>query len=184
MVLITAGWCSVAGEARAEVRGGSFELGAVVGVVPWDQKVGLEPCAWFGGFAGHRFDVLAERLHLGFTAGGEGCVGEQKISGARIDMILIDIAFTYGVKVLPWLMPYGLAGGGFLVADATPSGGGPTPRTLFQGGGGVTATIGKYLLVDVGVRMIVFENIQFGGLQGQTGTVASPLFYLKLGAQI
>ncbi len=70
------------------------------------------------------------------------------------------------------------------MADATPSGGRPTPRTLFQGGGGLAITLGPYLLLDVGVRLLVYENIQFGGVQGQAGTTASPLFSLQVGAQI
>ncbi len=170
--------------ASAEVRGGSFQLGAVAGVASFGDRLGLKPCPWFGGYAGHRFQPLAERLYLGFRAGWEGCVTAQRVTDARIDMILVDVAFTYGIRVTDWLMPYGLSGGGFLVADSTPSGGKPFPRTLFHGGGGVVATIGPYLEVDVGVRILVHENIQFGGVQGQVGTVASPLLFIQVGAQI
>lgn len=174
----------LAAPASAEVRGGSFQIGGVAGVASWGERLGLKPCVWFGGYAGHRFEPLAERLHLGFRAGWEGCVTSQRVTDARIDMILIDVGFTYGVRVTDWLMPYGISGGGFMIADATPSGGGPIPRTVFQGGGGVVATIGPYLEVDIGVRLLVHENIQFGGVQGQVGTIASPLVYLQVGAQI
>lgn len=170
--------------AAAELRGGAFELGGLGGVAVWDSDLVLQPCAFFGGYAGHRFDPLAERLHMGFRAGWEGCVTEQKFTGDRIDMIFVDIAFTYGVKLTDWLIAYGLSGGGFLVADSTPSGGRPFPRTVFQGGGGVAAVLGKYLMVDVSVRMLVFENIQFGGVVGATGTVASPIVALQLGGHI
>jgi hypothetical protein len=170
--------------AEAEIRGGSFELGALGGAVSWSPRLGLQDCAWFGGFAGHRFDPLADRLYLGFRAQWEGCVSRQKVTDQRVDMILVDIGFSYGVRVLPWLLPYGMSGGGFLVADSTPSGGGPTPRTVFQTGGGVSITIGPYLLLDLSVRLLIFENIQLGTIQGQFGTVASPLFGVGFGAQI
>jgi len=123
-------------------------------------------------------------LHLGFRAHWEGCITEQKVTDERVDMILVDIGFSYGVRVLPWLLPYGISGGGFLVADSTPSGGGSTPRTVFQTGGGVAITLGPYFLLDVSVRLLIFENIQFGTIQGQFGTVASPLFSIGIGAQI
>ena len=82
------------------------------------------------------------------------------------------------------MLPYGFSGGGFLIADSTPSGGDPTPRTVFQTGGGVAITLGPYLLLDIKVRLLVFENIQFGSIQGQFGSVVSPLFAIALGAQI
>ena len=170
--------------AAAEIRGGAFELGGLGGVAVWDSDLVLEPCAFFGGYAGHRFEPLAERLHMGFRAGWEGCVTQQKFTNDRIDMIFVDIAFAYGVKLTDWLIAYGLSGGGFLVADSTPSGGKPFPRTIFQGGGGIAATLGKYLMVDVSVRMLVFENIQFGGVVGATGTVASPIIALQVGGHI
>ncbi len=170
--------------ASAEVRGGAFEVGGLVGAAVWDQDLTLEPCAFFGGYAGHRFEPLAERLHMGFRAGWEGCVTHQKVTNDRIDMIFIDVAFTYGVKLTDWLIAYGLSGAGFLIADATPSGGRPFPRTVFQGGGGIAATLGKYLMIDVSVRMIVFENIQFGGVVGAAGTVASPVVGLQVGGHI
>lgn len=170
--------------ARAEVRGGSFEVGGLVGGVVWDRDLGLEPCPWFGGFAGHRFEPLAERLHMGFRAHWEGCIGEQKVTEARIDMILVDVAFTYGVRATDWLLLYGLSGAGFLIADSTPSGGRPFPRTVFQGGGGAAVVLGPYFLLDLSVRLLVFENIQFGGFGGTTGTTASPAFTLSIGAHI
>ncbi len=170
--------------ASAEIRGGSFEAGGIGGAAVWSSDLGLKPCGWFGGFAGHRFQPLAEKLYLGFRAHWEGCVTEQKVTDERVDMILVDVGFSYGVQVLPWLLPYGTSGGGFLVADSTPSGGGPTPRTVFQTGGGVAITIGPNLLLDVNVRIFVFENIQFGTIQGQFGSVVSPLFSVGLGAQI
>jgi hypothetical protein len=170
--------------ASAEVRGGAFEVGGLGGVAVWDSDLTLDPCAFFGGYAGHRFDPLAERLYMGFRAGWEGCVTQQKITQDRVDMIFIDVAFTYGVTITDWLIAYGLSGGGFLIADSTPSGGRPFPRTVFQGGGGIAATLGKYLMIDISVRMIVFENIQFGGIVGANGTVASPVIGLQIGGHI
>ncbi len=170
--------------AGAEIRGGAFEVGGIGGGVPWSNKLGLKPCGWFGGFAGHRFEPLAERLYLGFRANWEGCITDQQVTEDRIDMILIDVHFTYGVKATEWLLPYGTSGAGFLIADATPSGGGPTPRTVFQTGGGLLFSIGPHLIVDASVRLLIFENIQFGTIQGQFGTVVSPLFSLAVGAQI
>jgi hypothetical protein len=170
--------------ASAEVRGGAFEVGGLGGVAVWDADLVLEPCAFFGGYAGHRFDPLAERLYMGFRAGWEGCVTHQKFSGDRIDMIFVDVAFTYGAKLTDWLIAYGLSGAGFLVADSTPSGGKPFPRTVFQGGGGIAATLGRYLMIDLSVRMFVFENIQFGGFVGSAGTVASPIVALQVGGHI
>ncbi len=184
VLLLTLLICLLPTAAQAEFRGGSFEVGGLVGGAVWDRDLGLEPCAWFGGFAGHRFDPLAERLYMGFRAHWEGCVTEQKVTTDRIDMILVDIAFTYGVKVTDWLIVYGLSGGGFLIADSTPSGGRPFPRTVFQGGGGAAVTLGPYLMLDVAVRALVFENIQFGGFGGTTGTVASPAFTLSIGGHI
>ncbi|MCP4870854.1 MAG: outer membrane beta-barrel protein [Proteobacteria bacterium] len=173
-----------AAPASAEIRGGSFEAGGVGGAAVWSSDLGLKPCGWYGGFAGHRFQPLAERLHLGFRAAWEGCVTQQRVTDERVDMILVDVGFSYGVRVLPWMLPYGFSGGGFLIADSTPSGGDPTPRTVFQTGGGVAITLGPYLLLDIKVRLLVFENIQFGSIQGQFGSVVSPLFAIALGAQI
>jgi len=165
------------------IRGGAFEVGGTGGVAVWDAGLGLEPCAWFGGFAGHRFQPLADRFHFGFRAGWEGCVTDQKVTSDRVDMILIDIGFTYGIKPVDWLIVYGLTGGGFLIADTTPSGGKPFPRMAFQGGGGVAAAFG-YFYVDASVRVMAFENIQFGGFGGTTGTVGSPVITLSVGAHI
>jgi hypothetical protein len=171
-------------DAHAEIRGRSFQIGGVVGVVPWQNKVGLEPCGWFGATIGHRFAPLAERLHLGFRAGWEGCVAEQTFTGSRIDFILVDFGFTYGVKVADFLQPYGLAGAGFAVIDATPSGGGPHPRTVFQSGVGIQVTIGPYFMIDASIRLLIFENVQLGGFGGQAGGAVNPLFSIAIGAQI
>ena len=106
--------------AHAELRGGAFEIAGVGGVGTWGPKVGLKPCAWFGGMAGHRFPAQAERLHLGFRAGWEGCIAQQQRTQARIDMIYVDVGFTYGVRALDWLLFYALTGAGFVLADSTP----------------------------------------------------------------
>lgn len=170
--------------ATAQVRGGAFEVGGLGGYAVWDDDLVLEPCAFFGGYAGHKFDPLAERLHLGFRAGWEGCVTEQKFTQDRIDMIFIDVAFTYGVKPVDWMIAYALSGAGFLIADSTPSGGRPFPRTVFQGGGGLAVVLGKYFMIDLNLRVILFENIQFGGVVGAAGTVVSPVVGLQIGAHI
>jgi len=183
LIVLSLGTAS-APEARGEVRGRSFEIAGVGGVVPWQSKVALEPCGWFGAFIGHRFDPLAERLHLGVRAGWEGCVGEQTFTGNRIDFILIDFGFTYGVKVTEFLLPYGLIGAGFALIDAVPSGGETHPRTVFQTGGGAQFVLGKYFMIDVSVRVLFFENVQLGGFGGEAGTTASPLITIGFGAQI
>jgi hypothetical protein len=172
------------GDARAEIRGRSFQIGGIVGVVPWSDKVGLEPCGWFGATVGHRFAPLAERLHLGFHAGWEGCVAEQTFTGDRIDFILVDFGFTYGVRATEFLFPYGIAGAGFAVIDATPSGGGPHPRTVFVTGGGVELSIGPYFMIDLSIRLLIFENVQLGGFGGEAGSAFNPLFSIAIGAQI
>jgi hypothetical protein len=182
MLLLAA--LTLPGLARAEVRGGSFEVAGTVGVGAFDPAVGADPCAWYGAYVGHRFRPLAERFHLGFQAGWEGCVTKQKVTGDRVDFILVDFGFTWGVKATKWLIPYGMTGGGFLVADTTPSGGQPYPRTAFQGGGGVAAVLAKYLLLDLKVRVIAFENIQFGGFGGTTGTTANVVTTFSLGGHI
>ena len=166
------------------IRGGSFEIAGIGGVVPWQDKVGLEPCVWFGAMAGHRFNPIAERLHLGFRAGWEGCIADQTFTGARIDFILIDFAFVYGVRATDFLFPYGLMGAGFGIIDATPSGGVPHPRTVFQAGGGAQFVLGGYFMIDLSVRLLVFENVQLGGFGGQAGSAVNPLFSFSIGAQI
>lgn len=169
--------------ARAEIGDGAFELGGLGGVAIWSQRVGLKPCVWYGGSVGHRFPRMAEKLHMGFRAGWEGCVSEQKVTGDRIDMIYVNMGFSWGIRARPWLLPYAITGAGMMLGDATPSGGVTHPRTSFHGGFGVTATLGDYLFVDLCFRMIVFENFQFGGYGGQPGTVGSPLIALSVGAQ-
>ncbi len=184
LLIVLVGGTLVGPDARGEVRGRSFEIAGIAGVVPWHSKVALEPCGWFGAMIGHRFDPLAERLHLGVRAGWEGCVGEQTFTGNRIDFILIDFGFTYGVRVTDFLLPYGLIGAGFALIDAVPSGGDTHPRTVFQTGGGAQFVLGKYFMIDVAVRVLFFENVQLGGFGGEAGTTASPLISIGIGAQI
>ena len=171
-------------DAQAEIRGRSFRIGGVIGVAPFSPKFGLEPCPWFGAQVGHRFQAIAEKLHLGFRMGAEGCVGEQTLTGDRVDVILVDFAFTYGVKVTDFLQPYGISGAGFGVIDAVPSGGRTHPRTVFQGGGGIEVSLGPYFILDASVRIIVFENVQLGGFGGEAGSVVNPVITLSIGAQI
>ncbi len=170
-------------EARAEVGDGAFEVGGVGGVAVWGQRVGLKACGWYGGSVGHRFPRMAEVLHMGFRAGWEGCVSEQEVTGDRIDMIYVNMGFSWGIRAKPWLLPYVITGAGMMLGDATPSGGVTHPRTAFHGGAGVMVTLGDYIFVDLALRMIVFENFQFGGYGGQPGTVGNPLIALSVGAQ-
>jgi hypothetical protein len=172
-----------ASEAQAEVRGRAFEIGGLGGVIPFQAKVALEPCPWFGAFIGHRFEGI-DRLHLGVRAGWEGCVGEQTFTGDRIDFILIDFGFIYGVRVTDFLFGYGIIGAGFALIDAVPSGGVTHPRVVFQTGGGAQFILGKHFLIDASVKVLVFENVQLGGFGGQAGSTASPLFTVAFGAQI
>ena len=169
--------------ARAEIGDGAFQVGGVGGVAVWSQRVGLKTCGWYGGDVTHRFPRMAKVLHLGFRAGWEGCVSEQHVTGDRIDMIFVNMGFSWGIRARPWLLPYVITGAGMMLGDATPSGGVTHPRTAFHGGVGVTATIGDYIFADLAFRMIVFENFQFGGYGGQPGTVGSPLIAVSVGAQ-
>ncbi len=172
-------------EARAQVRGKSFEASGLVGIADWQPKVGLKPCAWFGGMAGHRFEVVADRIHMGFRATWEGCITALDVPSApRIDMVLIAGHFNYGVKPVDWALVYAQMGVGIMLADQAPSGGTTTPRMSFSGGGGVLITIGKYFFVDASLRALVFENFQFGTLGGQAGNTTNPLATLIIGAQI
>lgn len=167
------------------IRDGSFEIMGTVGGARWDDRLGLDPCTWFGGAAGHRFPAFAERLHLGFRAGWEGCITEVASDRApRIDMILVDVAFQYGVRLWPWLLPYASLGGGFLLADGSPSGGELVPRTTFLGGGGATVVLASYLLVDVNVRLLVFEAIPFPGVGLHGGSTVSPVLTVSVGGEI
>lgn len=167
------------------IRDGSFSIAGTVGAASWDRKLGLQPCLWFGGHAGHRFPALAERLHLGFRAGWEGCVtAVDTLWEPRIDMILVDVGFTYGIRLTSFLQPYVLLGGGFLLADGSPSGGELVPRTAFQGGGGASFVLGSYLLLDIGARVLVFANVPFPGVGLHAGTTVSPVFSISLGAEI
>jgi hypothetical protein len=183
LVLAVGGPLLAPRSASAEIGDGAFQIGGVGGVAVWSRRVGLKPCAWYGGEVLHRFPRLAAVIHLGFRAGWEGCISRQEVTDDRIDMILIDMGFSWGIRARPWLLPYVITGGGMMLGDATPSGGKTHPRTAFHGGVGVTATIGDYLFVDLAFRMIVFENFQFGGYGGQPGTVGSPLVSLAVGAQ-
>jgi hypothetical protein len=169
--------------ARAEIGDGAFQIGGLGGVVIWGQRVGLKPCGWYGGSVTHRFPRMAEKLHMGFRAGWEGCIGRQEVTDNRIDMIYVNMGFSWGIRARPWLLPYAITGAGMMLGDSTPSGGETHPRTAFHGGVGVVATIGDYIFVDLTFRMIVFENFQFGGYGGQPGTVGSPLIALSAGAQ-
>ena len=176
---------SVPGTARAEVRGKSFEVAGLVAIADWQDKVGLKPCAWYGGMAGHRFEAVAERIHMGFRATREGCITALDTASApRVDMILVGGHFNYGIKPLDWMLIYGQVGAGMMLGDRTPSGGTLTPRVTFSGGPGVFVTLGKYLFVDVSLRLLVFENFQFGGFGGQAGNATNPLVSLTIGAQI
>ncbi|MCO4771300.1 MAG: hypothetical protein KDA24_14800 [Deltaproteobacteria bacterium] len=172
-------------EAVAEVRGKAFEVSGLVGIADWQPKVGLKPCAWYGGMAGHRFEAVAERLHLGFRATWEGCITALDVESApRIDMILIGGHFNYGIKPVDWMMVYGQMGAGMMLADQTPSGGATTPRMTFMGGPGVIVTLGKYFFFDASLRFMIFENFQFGTLGGQAGNAVNPVAALIIGAQI
>ena len=174
-----------AAPARAEIRGSAFEVAGLVGAVDWQDKVGLRPCAWFGGMAGHRFKAVGERFHLGFRATWEGCVTALDVeSRPRVDMIFVGVHFLYGVRTFDWMFVYGSVGAGMMLGDRTPSGGTPTPRTTFMGGPGMTVTLGKHLMLDLSMRLVVFENFQFGILGGQAGDAVSPLVALMVGAQI
>lgn len=171
--------------AQAEIRGGAFEVGGLVGVGLWQPKVGVRPCAWYGGMAGHRFKPVAERFHMGFRATWEGCVGALDTPARpRVDMILVGAHFNYGVRTFDWMYVYGTVGAGMLLSDRTPSGGAPDPRVTFVGGPGVTVTAGKYLFVDVSVRVMVFENFNFGTIGAQAGNASAPVVAVAIGAQI
>ena len=169
--------------AQAEIRGGSFEVAGFAGVGLWQPKVGVKPCAWWGGMAGHRFQPVADRIFMGFRATWEGCVGALDTAAApRVDMILVGAHFNYGVRTFDWMLVYGTVGGGMLLSDRTPSGGAPDPRLTFAGGPGVMVTAGKYLFVDLNLRVLVFENFNFGG--AQAGNAGAPVITLAVGAQI
>ncbi len=173
----------LASPARAEVRGGAFEVGGLAGVTLWQPKVGVKPCAWFGAMAGHRFQPVAQRIHMGFRATWEGCVGALDTAAApRVDMILVAVHFNYGIKPVDWMYVYGTVGAGMLLSDRTPSGGSPDPRLAFVGGPGVLVTAGKYLFIDLSMRVLVFENFTFGG--ARVGNAGAPVFSLAVGAQI
>lgn len=181
--LVTVATLGVATPAHAEVRGGSFEVAGFAGVGLWQPKVGVRPCAWFGGAAGHRFQPVAERIHMGFRATWEGCVGAlDEPARRRVDMILVAANFSYGVKPVDWMLVYGTVGAGMLLSDRTPSGGSPDPRLAFVGGPGVLVTLGKYLFVDLSMRVLVFENFTFGG--ARVGNAGAPVITLAVGAQI
>ncbi len=171
--------------AQAEVRGKAFEVSGLVGVASWQRKTGLRPCAWYGGMAGHRFEAVAERLHLGFRATWEGCITALDTeSRPRVDMILVGGHFNYGIKPTDWMMVYGQVGAGMMLGDRTPSGGTLTPRLTFSGGPGVLFGLGKYFFLDASLRLLVFENFQFGTFGGQAGDAVNPLVSLVIGAQI
>jgi len=171
--------------AAAEVRGKAFEVSGLVGIATWQRKVGLRPCAWFGGMAGHRFEAVADRIHMGFRATWEGCVTALDTAARpRVDMILVGGHFNYGVKPTDWMLVYGQVGAGMMLGDRTPSGGELTPRLTFSGGPGVLVSLGKYFFMDASLRLLVFENFQFGSLGGQAGDAVNPLVSLIIGAQI
>ena len=170
---------------KAGIRDGSFEVGGAVGWIGWDTALGLEPCLLYGGEVGHRFPALAERLHLAFRGGYEGCISHLRTPlRRRIDMALIDIGFEYGVRLTSWLQHYGLIGGGFLLADETPSGGQTQPRTCFQAGAGVVATLGPYVYLDLSLRVFSFENFQFRGWTGRAGNTWNPVVTLAIGGEV
>ncbi len=172
-------------EAFGEVRGKSFEVSGLVGVASWQRKVGLKPCAWYGGMAGHRFEAVADRIHMGFRATWEGCITALDTASApRVDMILVGGHFNYGIKPVDWMLVYAQVGAGMMLGDRTPSGGTLTPRVSFSGGPGVLVTLGKYFFLDASLRLLVFENFQFGDLGGQAGNATNPLVALTIGAQI
>lgn len=172
-------------DAVAEVRGNSFEISGLVGVVNWQRKTGLRPCVWFGGMAGHRFEAVADRFHVGFRATWEGCITAlDTASRPRVDMILVGGHFNYGIKPVDWMLVYGQVGAGMMLGDRTPSGGTVTPRLSFSGGPGIFVSLGKYLFLDASLRLLVFENFQFGTLGGQAGDAVNPLVSLIIGAQI
>lgn len=184
-LLFVLAWLGQAPAARAEVRGGSFEVGGLAGLGLWQPKVGVRPCAWFGGLAGHRFQPVADGVFMGFRATWEGCVGALDTPARqRVDMILVGAHFNYGVSVVDWMYVYGTVGAGMLLSDRTPSGGGPDPRVTFMGGPGVLVTAGKYLFIDASVRVMVFENFNFGALGAQAGNGSAPVLTLAVGAQI
>jgi hypothetical protein len=173
------------GVRKAGIRDGSFEVGGVVGLVAWDSDLGLERCWLYGGEVGHRFPALAQRLHLAFRGGYKGCITHLATpSHRRVDMALIDVGFEYGIRLQPWLQPYAVVGGGFLLADETPSGGRTQPRTCFLGGGGVVVTLGAYVYVDLSLRLWSFENFQFRGWTGRAGNTWNPVLSLAVGGEI
>lgn len=175
----------VAGPAAAEVRGPAFEVGGIVGAGLWQPKVGVRPCAWYGGMMGHRFKPVADRVHMGIRATWEGCVGALDTEARpRVDMILVAAHFNYGVRTFGWMYVYGTVGAGMLLSDRTPSGGSPDPRVTFIGGPGVTITAGKYLFFDVSARVMVFENFNFGTIGAQAGNASAPVLSIAIGAQI
>ncbi len=171
--------------AQAEVRGKSFEVAGIVGGAGWQRKTGLRPCVWFGGMAGHRFEAVADRIHVGFRATWEGCITALDTeTRPRVDMILVGGHFNYGIKPVDWMLVYAQVGAGMMLGDRTPSGGTLTPRLSFSGGPGVFVSLGKYLFLDVSFRLLVFENFQFGSFGGQAGGTVNPLGSLIIGAQI
>jgi hypothetical protein len=44
--------------------------------------------------------------------------------------------------------------------------------------------LGKYFFRDASLRLLVFENFQFGTFGGQAGDAVNPLVSLVIGAQI
>ncbi|NND70195.1 MAG: hypothetical protein HKN43_01315 [Rhodothermales bacterium] len=144
------------------LRGGAFEVGAIIGGGFHANANLLEDCIWFGARAGHRFEPFPDsRFQMGFRTSFEGCYTNHSEFG-RVDMIYVNITLLHGFKLNHNTLLYWSVGGGELLGDATPGGGTVQPRPTLITGPGLTRAVGKYLFMDVVVPVLIYENLKLG----------------------
>ncbi|MFV1988695.1 MAG: hypothetical protein ACC682_15580 [Gemmatimonadota bacterium] len=168
LVVSAAGLSPVVAQSDADLsrqlRGGTFEVGAVLGSAMFGSKSRLQSCRWNGARFGHRFDGIGgnERIQLGFRIGIEGCLTEHDEVG-RVDLIHASGSILFGFRASSSWLVYWTSGVGELLGDSTPGSGDEVePRFAWNGGPGVIWAFSNRFLLDASLMGLVFGNFALG----------------------
>jgi hypothetical protein len=174
-----------AGSDGSNLRGRTFEVGALVGPASFGSKSGLQSCRWNGARFGHRFDPISgnDRIQLGFRIGIEGCLTEHEEIG-RVDLIHANGSILFGFRASDTWLIYWSSGVGELLGDSTPGDGDDVePRFAWHGGPGATWAFSRRFMLDVSILGLMFQNYTFGTDPAE-GSVFGFLPSLMLALQI
>ncbi len=161
---------------------GRLEVTGTIGWIRFGRAIALNNTAFFGAELTHHFLFPHRYFSLGVAVATEGgFTGVTGTTNGGVDVVLASVGTILGLRRWRRVMPFVGAGGGFIVVDGESTGLDVTARLAFHVSAGVRFFATNWLVLRVGTKMFIHDNVQFGGGSGQFGDVRHWAFTTGIG---